>query len=155
MRFGPRRPLIAGLSLIVVGLALFTQAPVGGNYFVHVLPVLALLGLGGGICFPALMGLSMSDVKPEDAGLASGLIGTMGEVGAALGLAILATLSATRTASSTKPALQALTDGYHFSFAVAAAIVAAAVTIAVTVMRHPNPQPATEESPEPLLCEAA
>ena len=59
--------------------------------------MLVLLGLGGGICFPALMGLSMADVKPEDAGLASGLIGTMGEVGAALGLAVLATLSATRT----------------------------------------------------------
>ena len=69
MRFGPRRPLIAGLVLIVVGLALFTQAPVGGNYVVHVLPVLILLGLGAGICFPALMGLSMADVKPEDAGL--------------------------------------------------------------------------------------
>ena len=99
MRFGARRPLIGGLVLIVVGLALFTQAPVNGNYFIHVMPVLILLGLGGGVCFPALMGLSMADVKPEDAGLASGLIGTMAEVGAALGLAVLATLSATRTAT--------------------------------------------------------
>jgi EmrB/QacA subfamily drug resistance transporter len=155
MRFGPRRPLIVGLSLIAVGLALFTQAPVGGNYFIHVLPVLALLGLGGGICFPALMGLSMSDVKPEDAGLASGLIGTMGEVGAALGLAILATLSATRTAAvaDTKPALQALTDGYHLSFAVAALIVAASVAIAITVMR-PAKQP-VEVVDEELVLEAA
>ncbi|TDW18557.1 DHA2 family efflux MFS transporter permease subunit [Kribbella kalugense] len=153
MRFGPRRPLIVGLSLIAVGLALFTQAPVGGNYFIHVLPVLALLGLGGGICFPALMGLSMSDVKPEDAGLASGLIGTMGEVGAALGLAILATLSATRTAASTKPALEALTSGYHFSFAVAAAIVAASVVVAITVMR-PAKQPA-ESTDRELCLEAA
>ncbi|MFF0266459.1 DHA2 family efflux MFS transporter permease subunit [Kribbella sp. NPDC004536] len=156
MRFGPRRPLIAGLSLIVVGLVLFTQAPVGGNYFIHVLPVLVLLGLGGGVCFPALMGLSMADVKPEDAGLASGLIGTMGEVGAALGLAILATLSATRTAavSDVKPALNALTDGYHLSFAVAAALVAASVAIALTVMR-PTKQPTAEETEEDLLLEAA
>jgi EmrB/QacA subfamily drug resistance transporter len=138
MRFGPRRPLIAGLALIVVGLALFTQAPVNGNYFIHVLPVLALLGLGGGICFPALMGLSMADVKPEDAGLASGLIGTMGEVGAALGLAVLATLSATRTetlAAAGKPALDALTGGFHLSFAIAAVIVAVSVLIACTLMR--------------------
>jgi EmrB/QacA subfamily drug resistance transporter len=138
MRFGPRRPLIAGLVLIVAGLALFTQAPVNGNYFIHVLPVLALLGLGGGICFPALMGLSMADVKPEDAGLASGLIGTMGEVGAALGLAILATLSASRTSSLTaagKPALDALTSGFHLSFAIAGVIVAAAVVVACTLMR--------------------
>jgi len=138
MRFGPRRPLIAGLVLIVAGLFLFTQAPVDGNYFIHVLPVLMLLGLGGGICFPALMGLSMADVKPEDAGLASGLIGTMGEVGAALGLAILATLSATRTeslAAAGKPALDALTSGFHLSFAIAGVIVAAAVVIACTLMR--------------------
>jgi MFS family permease len=146
MRFGPRRPLIAGLVLVVVGLALFTQAPVGGNYVVHVLPVLVLLGVGAGICFPALMGLSMADVKPEDAGLASGLIGTTAEVGAALGLAVLATLSATRSAglaSAGKPSLDALTSGYHLSFAVAAAIVAAAVVIACTLMR-PAKQPATE-----------
>ncbi|WP_112241704.1 DHA2 family efflux MFS transporter permease subunit [Kribbella monticola] len=142
MRFGPRRPMIAGLVLIVVGLAVFTQAPVNGNYFIHVLPVLALLGLGGGICFPALMGLSMADVKPEDAGLASGLIGTMGEVGAALGLAVLATLSATRTeslAAAGKPALDALTSGFHLSFAIAGVIVAAAVVIACTLMRPARP----------------
>ncbi|TDD46339.1 DHA2 family efflux MFS transporter permease subunit [Kribbella antibiotica] len=132
-RYGPRRPLIAGLLLVAVGLALFTQAPVGGSYVVHVLPVLTLLGLGGGIAFPALMGLSMADVRPEDAGLASGLIGTMGEVGAALGLAVLATLAATHTNGSTS--LQALTNGYHFSFAVAAAIVAVSVLVAYIFMR--------------------
>jgi len=100
------------------------------------------------------MGLSMSDVKPEDAGLASGLIGTMGEVGAALGLAVLATLSATRTAAvaDTKPALDALTDGYHLSFAVAAAIVATAVAIAVTVMRPAKQQTEAEDD---VLLEAA
>ncbi|MFC9687368.1 MFS transporter [Kribbella sp. NPDC056951] len=132
-RFGPRRPLIAGLLLVTAGLVLFTQAPVGGSYVVHVLPVLTLLGLGGGIAFPALMGLSMADVQPEDAGLASGLIGTMGEVGAALGLAVLATLAATNTTGSTP--LQALTNGYHFSFAVAAGIVAVSVLIAYFFMR--------------------
>ncbi|HZX04134.1 MAG TPA: MFS transporter, partial [Kribbella sp.] len=98
---------------------------------------------------------SMSDVKPEDAGLASGLIGTMGEVGAALGLAILATLSATHTAASTKSPLHALTDGYHFSFAVAAAIVAASVAIAATVMRPAKQSTATEDPKPELLCEAA
>ncbi|MFB6719773.1 MFS transporter [Kribbella sp. NPDC056345] len=132
-RFGPRRPLIAGLLLVTAGLVLFTQAPVDGNYVVHVLPVLTLLGLGGGIAFPALMGLSMADVQPEDAGLASGLIGTMGEVGAALGLAVLATLAATHTTGSTP--LDALTNGYRFSFAVAAGIVAVSVLIAYFFMR--------------------
>jgi EmrB/QacA subfamily drug resistance transporter len=156
-RFGARRPLIAGLVLVVIGLALFTQAPVNGNYFVHVLPVLLLLGLGGGICFPALMGLSMADVKPEDAGLASGLIGTTAEVGAALGLAILATLSATRTeaaASAGKPALDALTEGFHLSFAIAGVIVALAVVIACTLMR-PTRGTAEAEVDDDLALDAA
>jgi EmrB/QacA subfamily drug resistance transporter len=156
MRFGPRRPLIAGLVLIMVGLALFTQAPVGGNYFVHVLPVLVLLGLGAGVCFPALMGLSMADVKPEDAGLASGLVGTTAQVGAALGLAVLATLSATRSAgldAAGKAPLEALTSGYHLSFGIAAVIVAAAVVIACTLMR-PAKQP-VEVAEEDLVLDAA
>ncbi len=153
MRFGPRRPLIAGLVLIMVGLALFTQAPVGGNYVVHVLPVLVLLGLGAGVCFPALMGLSMADVKPEDAGLASGLVGTTAQVGAALGLAVLATLSATHTAGQAaagKAPLEALTSGFHLSFGVAAAIVAAAVVIACTLMR-PAKQPVEDDEAELAL----
>jgi EmrB/QacA subfamily drug resistance transporter len=156
MRFGPRRPLIAGLVLIMVGLALFTQAPVGGNYVVHVLPVLVLLGLGAGVCFPALMGLSMADVKPEDAGLASGLVGTTAQVGAALGLAVLATLSATHTAGQAaagKAPLEALTSGFHLSFGIAAAIVAAAVVIACTLMR-PAKQP-VEGAAEELALDAA
>lgn len=158
MRFGPRRPLIGGLVLIVAGLALFTQAPVDGNYFIHVMPVLFLLGLGGGVCFPALMGLSMSDVKPEDAGLASGLIGTMGEVGAALGLAILATLSATRTETLTaagKPALDALTSGFHLSFAVAGLLVATAVVIACTLMRPTRSAEAEVEVDDEFVLDAA
>ena len=145
-RFGPRRPLIVGLVLITAGLALFTQAPVGGNYFIHVLPVLTLLGLGAGVCFPALMGLAMADVKPEDAGLASGLTGTTAQVGAALGLAVLATLSATRTeslAAAGKSTAAALTGGFHLSFGIAAVIVATAVVIACTVMR-----PARKTAPE-------
>lgn len=157
-RFGARRPLIAGLVLIVIGLGLFTLAPVNGNYFVHVLPVLLLLGLGGGICFPAIMGLSMADVKSEDAGLASGLIGTTAEVGAALGLAILATLSATHTQSQTdagRSALDALTDGYHLSFAIAGVIVALAVVIACTVMRPARTTSPVVEDAEDLVLDAA
>jgi EmrB/QacA subfamily drug resistance transporter len=137
-RFGPRRPLIAGLVLVVAGLALFTQAPVDGSYLVHVLPVMILLGFGGGICFPALMGLAMADTTGEDAGLASGLISTTAEVGAALGLAVLATLSSTRSETLTaagKSTAVALIGGYHLAFAIASVIVAVSVVIACTVMR--------------------
>jgi MFS family permease len=96
-RFGARRTLLPGLVLTAAALALFTRAPVDGSYVEHVLPVMILLGVGAGLSFPALMTLAMSGATPADAGLASGLVNTAAQVGGALGLAVLATLSATRS----------------------------------------------------------
>ena len=94
------------------------------------------------MCFPALMTLAMSGATEEDAGLSSGLINTTAQVGAALGLAVLATLSASRTqtllADGTAPAL-ALTDGYHLAFWIGAALVAVSIVVALTVIRPPAP----------------
>src|SRR4051812_9897200 len=63
-RFGARNTLIPGLVLIAGALVLFAQAPVGGGYVAHVLPVMVLIGTGAGLCFPALMGLAMSGATP-------------------------------------------------------------------------------------------
>ncbi len=152
MRFGARQMLVPGLALIVVGLFLFTLAPVGGGYLVHVLPTMVLLGLGAGISFPALMTLAMSGATPSDAGLASGLVNTSAQVGGALGLAVLATLSTTRSeyllAHGTAPAA-ALTGGYHLAFAIGAAVVAVAIVVAVTVIQPPARAQAEVEAPAP------
>jgi EmrB/QacA subfamily drug resistance transporter len=160
-RFGARRTLIPGLVLIMFGLALFSQAPVDGGYLVHVLPPMVLMGVGAGICFPALMTLAMSAATPEDAGLTSGLINTTGQVGGALGLAVLATLSAGRTGTLTAQghsAAAALTGGYHLAFWVAAALIAAAVVIALTVLKTPAtvapPAPAPEDIDAESYCSA-
>jgi EmrB/QacA subfamily drug resistance transporter len=138
VRFGARRTLVPGLATVVVGLVLFARVPVEGNYWVDVLPSMLLVGAGVGACFPALMTLAMSGATHEDAGLASGLVNTSAEVGAAVGLAVLATLSATRTqdllGGGETPAV-ALTEGYHLGFWVAAALVAAAVAIALALLR--------------------
>jgi MFS family permease len=152
MRFGARRPVLAGLVLFAGGLALFTRAPVDGNYAVHVLPVMVLLGLGAGVCFPALMTLAMSGATPSDAGLASGLINTTAQVGGALGLAVLATLSASHSAelvADGEPTAAALVGGYHLAFAIGAALVAVAVLVALVVLRPPAAA-ATPERPEAL-----
>src|ERR671911_1128891 len=85
MRFGARKLVLGGLALFMGGLALFARAPVDGDYAVHILPVMVLLGIGAGLCFPALMTLAMSGATPSDAGLASGLINTTAQVGGALG----------------------------------------------------------------------
>ena len=96
MRFGAARLLLPGLALIAAGLGLFARLPVHGTTCVDVLPAMLLLGTGAGVCFPALMTLAMSGATPADAGLASGLVNTTGQVGGALGLAVLATAGRVR-----------------------------------------------------------
>ncbi len=137
MRFGARTMVLGGLALFMAGLALFTRAPVDGDYVSHVLPVMVLLGAGAGLCFPALMTLAMSGATPSDAGLASGLINTTAQVGGALGLAVLATLSASRSNElivAGESTAAALTGGYHLAFGIGAALVVVAVAVAVTVL---------------------
>ncbi|MCB0874943.1 MAG: DHA2 family efflux MFS transporter permease subunit [Solirubrobacterales bacterium] len=143
MRFGARRTLLPGLVLIALGLALFATVPVDGSYVADVLPPTVLLGFGVGVCFPALMTLAMSGATREDAGLASGLVNTTAQVGAAIGLAVLATLSATKTAdllAAGEPRPQALTGGYELSFWIAAGLVVAALVVALLVLEPEPPQ---------------
>ena len=102
-RFGPRAVLLFALASIAAGLALLSQVPVDGRYVVDLLPAMLLLGVGGGLAFPALMTLAMSSVRPEDSGLASGLVNTTQQVGGALGLAILASVAESRTGDATPP----------------------------------------------------
>ena len=137
-RFGAQPTLLAGTLVAAVGLGLFVLAPADGSYWVHVLPGMTLLGLGMGAAFPALMAVAMSDVGPDDAGIASGLVGTSAEAGAALGLAVLATLAAHRTDSLLAAGVgtkQALTSGYHLAFAVGTGLLLLAAVVCVTLLR--------------------
>jgi EmrB/QacA subfamily drug resistance transporter len=137
MRFGARGTLIPGLVAIAAGLALFTRAPVHGSYVSDVLPTMVLMGAGIGSAFPALMKLAMSGATPADAGLASGLVNTTVQVGGALGLAVVATLAATRTNSLLAHGASqasALTGGYQLAFTVGAGLIVAALAVALTVL---------------------
>ena len=121
MRFGIKRPLGIGLLLAAAGLLLFARAPVGGHFAVDVLPSMILLGFGAGIAFNPILLAAMGDVDPRDSGLASGMVNTAFMMGGALGLAVLASLAASRTSSlvsSGHGQLSALAGGYHVSFLV-------------------------------------
>src|SRR5947209_436259 len=116
-------------SLALAGFVVFALAPVHAAYATQVAPSMLLLGLGAGTAFPALMNLAMSGATPEDAGLASGLVNTTAQVGGALGLAVLATLSASHAnalKASGHSTPSSLTSGYHLAFWVDAALVACA-----------------------------
>jgi len=149
-RFGERNVLLAGLTLILAGLILFTRAPVDGRYLTDLLPVMLLLGIGAGVSFPMMMTLAMSGATDSDAGLASGLVNTTAQVGGALGLAVLATLSTARTGAlrvAGETEAQALTSGFHLAFGVGAGLVLLAIVLAATVLR-PVPESAPAEEPE-------
>jgi MFS family permease len=146
-RFGERFVLVGALLLVLAGLALLTRAPVNASYVTDFLPSTVLMGVGAGLGFPAMMTLAMSGVTKDDSGLASGLVNTTQQVGGALGLAVLATLSTSRTngllAAGESP-VEAMTSGFRLAFGVGAALVAVAVGLAVFVLRRPEPDEADE-----------
>jgi MFS family permease len=149
-----------GLLLAAVGLLLFARAPVDGSFVVDVLPSMILLGLGAGMAFNPVLLAAMSDVEPTEAGLASGVVNTSFMMGGALGLAVLASLAASRTdtllaAGDSQAA--ALTGGYHVAFLVGALFAAGAAALGGLLLRQgayaaahpemgagPEPEPAAE-----------
>jgi EmrB/QacA subfamily drug resistance transporter len=137
-RFSAKPVLMVGLVLIVAGLVLFALSPVHSSYLGDLLAPMLLLGVGAGLSFPSLMGLAMSSATQEDSGLASGLVNTSLQVGGALGLAVLATLSSTRTdtllAGGSSPDA-ALTGGFHLAFWIGAGLVTASIAVATLVLR--------------------
>jgi EmrB/QacA subfamily drug resistance transporter len=154
MRFGIRTPLGAGLLLAAAGLALFARAPVAGSFLTDVLPPMILLGLGAGMAFNPVLLAAMSDVAPEESGLASGIVNTSFMMGGAVGLAALASLAASRThtlQASGHSKLAALVGGYHAAFLVGALFAVAAASIGAGLLRtrgavgaHEQPQVAEE-----------
>jgi MFS family permease len=124
--------LAVGLLLAALGLALFARAPVGGSFLVDVLPSMILLGIGAGTAFNPVLLAAMSDVKPHESGLASGIVNTSFMMGGALGLAVLASVAASRTAhllAQNQDKLSALNSGYHIAFAIGAIFAASAAVI--------------------------
>jgi len=160
-RFGPRRVLMGGLSVIAAGVLLFLRSPVDGSYVEHVLPSMLLLGVGAGVSFPAIMSLAMSGVAPQDSGIASGVVNTSMQVGGAVALSVLATFAADRTASRAADgasAAEALNAGFHVAYLIAAGVVVAAIAAAALILRDGDGAPAEAHAPEPAgaaLSEAA
>ncbi len=133
MSIGPRATLLPGLTLMAIGLVLFALAPVNAAYASQLLPALLLLGVGAGLSFPSVMTIAMSGAAPHEAGLASGLVNTSMQVGGALGLAVLATLSSGRAnhiLATGGSQATALTSGLHLALAVGAAVVGAGIAVA-------------------------
>jgi EmrB/QacA subfamily drug resistance transporter len=150
MRFGIKPPLATGMLLATVGLALFARAPVDANFVVDVLSSMILLGLGAGIAFNPMLLAAMKDVSPAESGLASGIVNTSFMMGGALGLAILASLAASRTENllaSGQDQLSALISGYHVAFLIGAVFALAAAALAAALLCPTSAPAANPENP--------
>jgi EmrB/QacA subfamily drug resistance transporter len=163
-RFGARQTLLPGLVLVAAGLVLFRGVPAQASYVVDLLPTMVLMGIGAGLAFPSLMTLAMSGATAEDSGLASGLVNTTQQVGGALGLAVLATLSTTRTNTllhSGDSLSSSLVGGYHLAFTLGAIFVIVGIAVAMVLLRGGGPAAADSATvaersePEPLYLEKA
>jgi MFS family permease len=155
MRFGIRKPIGIGLLLAGAGLGLFAFAPVDGQFGVHVLPGMVLLGFGAGMALNPVLLAAMNDVEPGEAGLASGLVNTSFMMGGALGLAVLASLAAARTqALGGAEAVEALNGGYHAAFLSGAVFAVVAALLGLFVLRPGQAMPAEsvleDNSPDAL-----
>ncbi len=144
-RAGVRAVAIAGMAIAAGGLLLLSRIPVQGTYLGDLLPGLMVMSLGMGLTFVPITLIATTNVAPDDAGLASGLLNTAQQVGGALGLAVLATLSADRSsgllsslghAPTPGDRVSALVSGFRLAFFVAACLLAAGSVVVAAVIRR-------------------
>jgi hypothetical protein len=145
---GPRISVIpvalAGMATASLGLILLSQVSADGSYLRDVLPGILVMGLGLGFTFVPLTLIGTTNVAQGDAGLASGLFNTSQQVGGALGLAVLSTIAANRTAdrltslghkASGHEQAQALVSGFHVGFLAGAGLMALGVALIAILVR--------------------
>jgi fucose permease len=137
-RVGAKATLVPGLVLMAVGVVLFGSLPVHGQYVANVLPAMLVAGLGAGLVFTPSIALAMTDVAPADTGLASGLAIASVQLGGGLGVAVLASISTSRSnellARGTSRSA-ALVGGYHVGFLTAAGCLTAAAIVGALILR--------------------
>ncbi len=152
-RVGVKPALIFGMSMLTLGLLYFTQVSVDGSYWTDLFPGFLIIGLGIPFAFVPITIAALAGTKPQEAGLASGLINTSQQIGGAVGIAILSTIAVSTTddAAASGTALPvALTDGFVNAFWAGAAIAFAGVLVSVFMVRGRDLRPQ-----EAIVAEAA
>lgn len=134
-RFGVRAVALAGLALAAGGMAMLTSIPVSGTYAADLLPGLLLMAFGMGLVFVPITLIATSNVSVEDAGLASGIFNTSQQVGGALGLAVLSTLAADKTASFGGASPAALVEGWQVAFLGGAVVLTIGLVVLAVFLR--------------------
>jgi EmrB/QacA subfamily drug resistance transporter len=153
-RVGVKPALIFGMSLLTVGLLYFTQVSVGGSYWADLFPGFLVLGVAIPFAFVPITIAALAGTKPQEAGLASGLINTSQQIGGAVGIALLSTIAVTTTDDAVAQGTAvpvALTDGFVNAFWAGAAIAFAGVLVSVFMVRGRDLQPQEQATLEPAF----
>jgi EmrB/QacA subfamily drug resistance transporter len=139
-RYGYRRWLIMGPTLVAVALAWLSQLPVHGHYLTNLLPAFVIMPIGVGMTFMPIIASATSGVPAHEAGLASGLVTTSQMMGGALGLSILSSIAASAATSAARLGPQAaLVHGFDRGILAAVLFMVFAVTLAIAVIRQQHP----------------
>jgi EmrB/QacA subfamily drug resistance transporter len=140
-KFGFKPLLIAGTALVALGTFMLSFLGTESSYVWHLLPAFALMGAGLGLSFVSVTIAATTGVPANEAGLAAGLVNTSQQIGGALGIAILAVVASTATASATEAGLnfvQASLQGYQQAFLWASLLMVVALLVAIFVIRTPK-----------------
>ncbi|NMO14200.1 MFS transporter [Pyxidicoccus fallax] len=137
-RLGARTSLTGSLLLLTVGLVWFGRVPVQGHFIANLLGPSLLVGTGLGMALVELTRLATQDVSPAESGLASGLVNTTRQSGGAVGLALLMSLAASRTASAGEPGVAALAEGYRAAFLAASLLTGLAALLSLRAPSSPS-----------------
>ncbi|MGC5309884.1 MFS transporter [Micromonospora zamorensis] len=139
-RFGPKPLVVTGLAVLAAGLGWLALIRPDGTFLADVLPASLVAALGMSLAFIPSLGTAISSARPEEGGLASGIVNTSYQVGSALGLAAMTAVAASHGADRLDD-LTALTDGYSAAFIGAGVIAAVGAGIAAVTLRTAPPRP--------------
>ena len=153
-RLGFKAPIVGGLLLLAVGMAALSLVRPDGNFAADVLPASLVAATGMALAFIPSLGTAISSAKPEEGGLASGIVNTAYQVGSALGLALMAALATSQGADRLGD-VEALTDGYSAAFQGAAGIALVGALVAAALLRVPGTPAAEHEEAEERVPAAA
>jgi EmrB/QacA subfamily drug resistance transporter len=151
-RFGPKANLVVGLALLAGSLSLFALTPTDGSFLAHVLPASLVAALGMSLAYIPAMITATASAKPEEMGLASGLVNTTYQVGSALGLAVMTALATQVTGDRIADGasqLSALNSGFHAAFIGAAVVAASSAILTLVWLQQPRAETAPVTSLEP------
>ncbi|WP_248581776.1 MFS transporter [Nocardioides sp. InS609-2] len=146
-RFGPKTATVAGLVILAAGMGWLARVRPDGSFATDVLPASLVAALGMSLAFIPSLGTAISSARPEEGGLASGIVNTSYQVGSALGLAAMTAIAAKQGADQLGD-LGALTNGFSSAFIGAAVVAVLAAAAAATFLRAAPS--ASQDEPAPI-----